>query len=119
MELTSSITSALATLKSNFQEAEHKTKEAYSTLTASELAICTSFLQEMGASAVETSPHESIQPADLPLLLTEKARRRFCLILLRVVRGQDGLSREEQMFVRHYWQAYQLAQASRTFPNSN
>ncbi len=119
MKLTSSITSTLATLNMNVQEAEDKAKGAYSPLTASELAICTSFLQEIGGSSVpETFTHETPKPADQPVLLSDKARKRFCSILRRVARGQEGLSREEQLFVRQYWQAYLMAQANRTTPTT-
>lgn len=78
--------------------------DVLSKLAARDLAICESFLrQNVGETAGESGPPELLYHLHERVNLNQTAKRRFAIIINRIIQAQEGISRRETDFIRQIW----------------
>lgn len=79
-------------------------REILAGLAPGDLTICVSFLQQsIGASTEQATEPEFLGQFDRHVSLPTGTKKRFAIILARLVKAQEGISRREIAFVRHIW----------------
>ena len=85
-------------------EESREAREILADLAPGDLTICVSFLQHsVGAVSEPTSEGEILGQLDRHISLPTGTKKRFAMILTRLVKAQEGISRREMAFIRHIW----------------
>lgn len=79
-------------------------REMLARLAPDDLTICVSFLQQsVGAPMDQATEPEFLGRLERTIDLPTGTKKRFAMILTRLVKAQEGISRREMAFIRHIW----------------
>lgn len=79
-------------------------REILAGLAPGDLTICVSFLQQsVGAFTEHATEPEFLGQLERHVSLPTGTKKRFAMILARLVKAQEGISRREIAFIRHIW----------------
>lgn len=79
-------------------------REILASLAPGDLTICVSFLQQsVGAPMQQATEPEFLGQLERHVSLPRGTKKRFAMILTRLVKAQEGISRREMAFIRHIW----------------
>lgn len=79
-------------------------REMLANLAPGDLTICVSFLQQsVGAPMEPSTGPEFLGQLEKHDSLPTGTKTRFAMILTRLVKAQEGISRREMAFIRHIW----------------
>ncbi|KAA6438286.1 hypothetical protein FEM33_16420 [Dyadobacter flavalbus] len=99
------IASALSRMEGIFQNEETPDiKLHYTSEKDSELSVYANFIQEntiLSGQILNVAPKQ--EPAKKLSAFNEMSRKRFFNILRRAAKAQDGISRQERLFVQQFW----------------
>jgi hypothetical protein len=72
----------------------------------SDFSVYANFIQE-NAAILGMTGSLSQQPGTIPAKISEKDGSRFLTILNRVAKGNEGVSRQERVFIHQFWSEIQ------------
>lgn len=101
-----SIVYALSKLDGRLQKEEQWTvRELLAKGPYGDLALCAFFLRENTSESGDDAYAFGMRRLIVKRQeLTENIKKRFVRILLRVARAHNGISHEERLFIRQFWQ---------------
>jgi hypothetical protein len=102
-----SVAMVLAKMEDMFQKrGVHSNERFYDTELQSDFSVYASFIQE-NAAILGMTGSISQQLNTRPSKITEKDGSRFLTILNRVAKGNEGVSRQERVFIHQFWSEIQ------------
>lgn len=102
-----SVALVLAKMEDIFQKKEAQGNERfYAAELQSDFSVYASFIQE-NAAILGMTGSISHRPNRRPSKITEKDGSRFLTILNRIAKGNEGVSRQERVFIHQFWSEIQ------------